>query len=567
MTTNDSAHTNPLRSPLSSSIRVATCSPSIPSHQPPLVTDHSFDSYLRLARRNLPLIVVAGLIAAIAAFVVAHAEPSRFRASSKILVSSGGTNTVAANEDPSRIVDTLVKLAKSDAILTFSADRAQVNKHALDHATGVSGSPTADVITVSATDGTAAGAARYANALASGFVQWREKQANNLTRARVAVLQEQLSRLQGQTAPSAVAAAADIRTQLSQALADLQVPASDLVIVSQARPPSARFAPNPVRDALLGVIAGCLIGLAAAAIRERMDNRIHLDEELETLYGAPILGNVPYVLAAKYGDRLAGVADLSAATPLADAFRSIRTNVSLFRPSDTKTQVLLVTSAIAGEGKTTVTANLARAFAVSGRRVAAISADVHSPMLHLLLLADSSTDRPYGIVEVLADKLPLETSMRRHTVQGPSRTPGRVEVLANARRFPDPSILYQSRVMDDLIEHARTLFDVVLIDSPPLLANAESALLATRADGLIIVSRTDSLTRLEAHNAKRILDASDLKPLGVIVTGRESGGGYGYGYGSVENTTKPGRSYVRGALRRLRTGAPAPPRERETLET
>jgi capsular exopolysaccharide synthesis family protein len=532
------------------------------------VTDHSFDNYLRLVRKNWLLILVAGLISASAAFLVSYSQPSKFRASSKILVSAGGTYAVSANEDPARIVDTLVKLAKSDGILAFSADRAHVSKHALDQAVGVSGSPTADVITVSATDRTAAGAARYANALATGFVLWREKQTRDRTRAQIAFLQAQLARLQGQAAPSAVAAAADIRTQLSQALAELQVPSSDLVIISQAQPPSARFAPNPVRNALLGLIAGLLIGLAAATIREQMDNRIHEDGELEELYGAPILGKVPYVSAARNGDRLAALADLAHETPLADAFRSIRTNVSLFKPAQTKTQVLLVTSAVAGEGKTTVTANLARAFAVSGQRVMAISADVHSPMLHLLLLADSSTDPAYGILEVLADKLELERSVRRHTVEGPNGRPGRVAVLANGRRFPDPSILYQSRVMEEVIAQARRLFDVVLIDSPPLLANAESALLATRADGLIMVSRTDSLTRQQAHQAKRVLEALDLKPLGMIVTGRESSSGYGYDVTDSPRTAQqPPSPLVSVSHREPLSTTPAAPKKRETLGT
>ena len=253
-------------------------------------------------------------------------------------------------------------------------------------------------------------------------------------------------------------------------------------------------------------------------------------------------GFTPLNAAARNGHRAAALADLSTATPLADAFRNIRTNVALFHRATAKTQVVLVTSAIPGEGKTTVTANLARAFAAAGRRVLAISADVHSPMLHLVLLPDESTADPIGIVEVLADKLSLDASVRTHSAPGPNGRPVSVALLANARRFPDPSILYQSHVMEDVLDDARNLFDIVLIDSPPLLANAESALLATRADGLILVSRTDALTRQQALHVARILDASELKPLGVIITGRSEGEGiygYGYGYGAQEPEPTP----------------------------
>jgi capsular exopolysaccharide synthesis family protein len=535
------------------------------------MTDPPIDFHFRVVTRNVPLILTAGVIAAIVAFGVSLSEPSKFRATSKILVSASDQTAVSANEDPARIVDTLVKLAKSGEILAFSATRAGVSRETLNSAVSVSGSPTADVISVSATARTAERAARLANALSTGFVDWRETRAKDQARARIAFLERQLAKLRGQSSPSAIATASDIRTQLSQALAELQVPSSDLIIISQAKPPSARFAPNPVRNAILALIAGCLLGIAGAAVRERMDNRIHADEDLEKLYGAPVLGDIPDVPAARRGDRLAALADLSKETPLADAFRSIRTNLRLFRRIEATAQVLLVTSAVAGEGKTTVTANLARAFAVSGQRVLAISADVHSPMLHLLLLAESWNQTPYGVIEVLADELPLEKSTRRHIVVGPGGQMAAVAVLGNARKFPDPSILYQSHAMDKMLARARESFDVVLIDSPPLLANAESALLASRADGLILVSRIETLTRQQAHQANRILSASDLKPLGVIVTGKRGGLGYGYGYGygnervDWADQSVPDPRAGRTRQQKRVTGTSTPAQERETF--
>lgn len=509
------------------------------------MTERSFDDYARFIRRNAALIILVAAITGLIAFAVSLGQPSKYRASAKILVSATSGDTISSNEDPTRVIDTLVKLAKSEDILSYAAAQAGLSKTGLDETTGVTGSATADVITVTATERSAKLAAIYSNGLANGFVRWREKQVRDQTQARIAFLERQLSALRGQSTPSAVAAASDIRTQLSQAQAELQVPNSDLVIITPAKAPTSRFAPSPLRNGILALIAGVFLGLALSAIRERADRRIRSDDELEEIYGAPILGRMPFIAGARNGERRAALADFATASPLADSFRTIRTNVSLFRRLEGATQVILVTSAVAGEGKTTITANLARAFAASGQRVLAISGDVHSPMLHLVLTTEAGGAKPVGIVELLADDLSLQASVRAHRLLAPDGRSVSVSVLANARRFPDPSILYQSDVMEKLLVAARKMFDVILMDSPPLLANAESALLATRADGFIMASRAGSLTRVQAAQAAKILEATELRPLGIIVTGRPSDEGAYYGYGYDEAT--PGNAVAAAA--------------------
>jgi receptor protein-tyrosine kinase len=526
--------------------------------------------YSRLLARSWLLMIVTALAAATAAFLASSAQPSKYRASSKILVSTSADNsTFAGNEDPARVIATLVKLAKSGEIVSYAAKRAHVATATLDDSTRVSGSLTADVVTVTGTARNPAAAAYFANALAGGFVDWQATRTREQTQARVTFLQRQLGKLAGQTSPSAVAAASDIRTQLSEALAELQVPNSDVVIISPATAPLGRFSPQPLRNAVLALIAGALIALGIALLRERLDTRIRSDDELESIYAAPILGHVPYVTGARSGDRSAALADLAKETPLADAFRTIRTNVSLFRRIQGKTQVVLVTSAMPGEGKTTVTANLARAFAVAGQRVLAISADVHSPTLHLVLLPEPSNDPSVGIVEVLADRLPLDGSARRHHVAGPGGMPSHVAVLANGRRFPDPSILFQSRVMEDVLAKARELYDIVLIDAPPMLAKAEAALLASRADGMILVTRNSFVTRQQAHEVSRMLQASAIKPLGlVVVVGRgESAGRYdAYGYYGHRHEKDEEEAQLRPLERKPAARHPAPAQRASSSE-
>lgn len=504
------------------------------------MTDRSFDDYARFIRRSLPLVALVTIVAAVVGYAVSSTAPSRYRASSKLLVSGGNGGTVVANEDPTRVVETFVRLASSQAVLDYAARQAGISPARLARDTSVSGSLSADILTVTATTSTPGRAAFDANALASGFVRWRALGTRQQTRARVEFLSRQLRRLTRQSTPGAAAAASDVRTQLSQALAELQVPTEELVVISRATPPRTRFAPNPFRSAVLASIAGLLLGLALAAVREKLDRRLRSDSDLEEIYGAPILGRVPFVAAARKGDRTAAVADLLQSSVLANAFRTIRTNVALFRPGRGSAQVILVTSAMPDEGKTTVAANLARAFAVTGQRVLAVSADVHSPALHLLLSGDTPAPGALGIVEVLADDLPLERAIRPHQVVGPDGKTVTLSVVANEQRFPDPSILYQSNVMVRMLQEARRDFDVVILDAPPLLANAESALLGTSADGLVLVARAGALKRDEAAQAAKMLHSLGLRALGIIITGRASGdGAYGYGYGSAVSGSEP----------------------------
>ena len=400
-----------------------------------------------------------------------------------------------------------------------------------------------------------------------------------------------LQQYAGKTDPASVAAASSLRVDLAQAKAELSSVTSPLTILSAATVPSGPSSPHPARDAGIALLAGLVLALMLAAGRDRLDRRIREIEDVEAVYHAPTLGVVPFAHGRKKISRSSQVADFSAATPLADAYRTIRTNLTLMQTHDGPS-VMVVTSAMAGEGKSAVTANLAQALSVTGRRVLAISADLHNPALHKYFpggyqesdlfnvaaddpLRERTLDdptlnayfstgygendtakepspdsrrrrktsglgerwagptRPQGLVPVLASEVPLDKAVYVIPLSAQERERGgSLHLLADGGTFFDPAALLSSDAMRQLLKEASKNYDAIVVDTPPLLANADAALLAQSADILVIVARLDHLTRNQARRAYRTMASMRLSPSGIIVTGEVEEKAYGYGYGS-----------------------------------
>jgi Mrp family chromosome partitioning ATPase/capsular polysaccharide biosynthesis protein len=558
--------------------------------------DTNLPNFIAMLRRQRLLVAVAAVLAAGVAFVVSSLQPTEYTSSARILYAAAVTPVGAPNEDPARALDTLVGLAKNPTALTAAARAAHVSVQQLDDATSVSSDPNADLMKITATARSPRSASALANALASSFVDWRASGQENLIRARIASLQAQIAQLAGRGGPSAVAVVSDLRLQLAEARSQLAVPTADVTIVNPALTPKHPSSPHPLRNGAIGLVAGLLIGLFGASLRDRLDRRLRSVEEVEEIYDCPSLGVIPYIADAGRGDRRAAVGDFRANSSLATSFRAVRTNLTLL-VDDVKT--VIVSSAVPGEGKTTATANIARAFAAVGKVVLAVSADVRSPALHRyfgtespleLLTANldevrehpparasdvlsrragmhSATDAQAGLIEVLAGEVPLEAAVRTYPVTGPSGRLGKVAVLANARRFFDPGALYQSNAMARFLEQVRGEYDVVLIDTPPILASAESTLLSTAGDAVVLVAQLGVLTRKQAHRAARVMASVGVVPRGVIITGRAedeiSDYGYGYGPSPSQLSRRLGRleaprRFWRSTRSRRRLAAPSP---------
>jgi capsular exopolysaccharide synthesis family protein len=245
-----------------------------------------------------------------------------------------------------------------------------------------------------------------------------------------------------------------------------------------------------------------------------------------------MLGVVPYVREAARGRRAAGTADFDTVSHLADAFRMIRTNLQLINANGQGGQVIVVSSAVPGEGKSAVTANLAAAFAASGHRVLALSADLRSPALHEYF----SRRHEDGLIQVLGGEKSFREAIRTVSRNGATADggDGELALLGSAQRVFDPAILFQSAAMTQLFAEAKKAYEYVVVDSPPLLASADASLLAQHGDLVVIVARVGAVTNQDAARARKTLQVASVTPTGVVAVGEpdpDESYGYGYGYG------------------------------------
>lgn len=202
----------------------------------------------------------------------------------------------------------------------------------------------------------------------------------------------------------------------------------------------------------------------------------------------------------------------------AEAFRTLRTNLQFTNP-DRNLKSLLVTSPGPGEGKSTVAANLAVAWAQAGRKVAVVECDFRRPVLdHFFPLKAEQ-----GLTAYLAGQVPLEAVIRASGIPG-------LDILLAGAQPPNPAELLQTQAMAAALDYLEENYDWVVFDGPPILAVTDSAVLANQVDGTILVIQAYEVPRKMALQAKNLLDQAKGHLLGVVLNGIRPRGGQDYQY-------------------------------------
>ena len=281
-----------------------------------------------------------------------------------------------------------------------------------------------------------------------------------------------------------------------------------------------KVGPRKKLNYAIGLLIGLLIGLAVAALRQLLNTSIRDTEVLDELTGRPTLGLIGFDPAAKKNALIIGGESRSVR---AESFRQLRTNLR-FMDVDHPLRVVQISSSVAGEGKSTTAANVALVFAEAETNVLLIEADLRRPRV----VEFFGLDRAVGLTDVLAGQVKLDDALQQW---GQST----LTVLASGSLPPNPSELLGTANMKELITTLRGRFDMVIIDSPPLLPVTDAAVVSAMADGVVVVVRHGKTTRAQLATAVGSLEAVDARVLGFVLnmqpTQRSSRKGYdGYGY-------------------------------------
>ncbi len=264
---------------------------------------------------------------------------------------------------------------------------------------------------------------------------------------------------------------------------------SNIRVVDIAERPESPISPRRDFNMMLALFVGSALACGVVFLFEYMDSRIKTPDEIRTYFDLSCLGLLP-----KVDDKADGAYPLLSETVPAgysEAFRSVRTNV-LFSAAHEKSRSLVITSTGPGEGKSSVVCNLAVSLAQAGQRVLLIDADMRKPKVHTVM----SISQEPGLSNVLVGSSKASESVRKSTVSG-------LWVLPAGRVPPNPAELIASGRFRDFLASLRVHFDWVLIDSPPIMAVTDAALVAHNATGVLFVVGAEMTSR---HAMKRALD-------------------------------------------------------------
>jgi receptor protein-tyrosine kinase len=292
-------------------------------------------------------------------------------------------------------------------------------------------------------------------------------------------------------------------------------PDSRVVVEQRASIPDDPVVPKTGRNVAVGLALGLAMGIGLAALRDVLDNTVKDRQALEEIAGVGVVGTIPLDKERRKAPAISFDGDTSG---IAEAFRKLRTNLQ-FLAVDNPPRVIVVTSSMPHEGKSTTAINLALALAEAEHNVVLVDGDMRRSMLAKYL----DLVGPVGFSTVLSGGAPLSESLQK------TRFPG-LTVLTSGAVPPNPSELLGSQSARKLLSELRAQFDYVIVDSTPLLAVTDAAILAAGADGVLIMARFGQTKREQLAHAVRSLESVGAPLLGAVFTMMPTRGNSSYSY-------------------------------------
>jgi succinoglycan biosynthesis transport protein ExoP len=525
--------------------------------------DLNLQQIFRIARHWWWLLILAPAIAGATAYWSSARQTPLYSARATIQVNPPQTAADAINQSvlqgSQSLAETYRQLITTRKVLEPLV--AQLNLpypvEDLQHKVSASTVGTTRLIHIAVSDPDPAAAASLANAVANRFVQYTTDLAAQLsgpyraaldqqlgtTQQQITNLQQQIQQLQASTDPTAQQQIANLQitlNQLQQQYSNLVVSASQMdlaaataqtqvTIADDAVPPAAPYAPRTRLYTLLGAFAGLCLAVGGVALLEYLDNTVKAGQDFTDLVGAPQLTAVEAVPKLRTGhDQLFLLTQPHSRA--AESLRLLRTNLE-FAAGAREIATLAITSAGPGEGKSTITANLAVAMAQAGFSTVVVDADLRRPSQHRIF--DLPNER--GLTTLLVRQDP-EWRWAATPVAGMP-----LHVLPSGPLPPNPADLLSLGRFQELIGHIATEVDVILVDTPPVLAVSDPLVVSNYVDGMVVVCEAGR-TRLDAlRRVAQSLPKETARLVGIVVNrqkGRDQGDYYYYYYADYQ---KPGQ--------------------------
>ena len=483
--------------------------------------------YVSVLRRRKLQVGMVPLLAMVVAVVLALRRTPTFQSTAEVLVKPlQGLSAGAAPQAPNLDTERQLVLSQAVAETVRSSLRLGASTQTLVRSLRVEVIGDTEVLAISYLDPDPRRAARMANGFADAYVDFRSQEALDQFQTAAGAVQKRIDGLQGTLAslttrirasndPDAQATLQSQRDTmiaqlgvLQQRLLDLQSNASvaqgAAQVVQRAAPALGPSGPTLAQDLALALLAGLVVGVGLAFLRERLDDRIRSHLELERRLGAPVLATVPRIAGWRRQDDARLVMSSDPRSPVSETYRTLATNLQ-YLASRQRLTVVLVTSAIEGEGKSTTSSNLAVGLARTGRRAILINADMRRPRIHRFF----GIDNDIGLSTLLAHGLAVPQVARDVAVEN-------LRVVPAGPTPPNPAELLGSHRMPELIAGLREMTDFVIIDTPPVLAVADASVLAPLADGVIIVSDATRSSRAALVQAKAQLENVGASVVGAV---------------------------------------------------
>jgi polysaccharide biosynthesis transport protein len=464
--------------------------------------DGALEYTLRVLRRRKFVILAALISVPLFAFLYSSSQTEEYTASATLLFENEVETLDASREAATNEALAALPAVAAKAAKDLNGDLGEV----LGAVEVSAANENANVTTISATNPSPQRAAEIANAYSEAYIDFRREADRAQFKEAIAVLEARLDELPPNEAEGEKGDL--LREELSQLEVEDALQTGKVSTVQEAGPPSSPSVPKTKRNVLLGIVFGLVFGLGLAAVIERLDRHVRSIEELEELFGLPIIARIP----RSKSFRNASTEHMLLA-PEAETFRTLRTNLRYLNINRDLSS-LLIASPEPNDGKSTVARGLAGAMVEMGDEVVLIEAD----------LRKESSFRygagyiPVGLSSVLAGAPLDEALMQVPVSRGGPEGDRTMTVLPSGPVPPNPSELLESEQMRELLAELSKRFDMVVIDSPAIGVVSDAMALVPLVSAILAVGGIGKTTREGATGFVEQLDLTGNRPLGLVAT-------------------------------------------------